>query len=55
MVSIEILIWDPFGGGVAVGTVGEGWVVCKLFFLRTPQKAIRRKNWLKDFKAEVKK
>ena len=55
MVSVGILIWDPFGGGVTVGTAGEGWVVCKLFFLRTPQKAIRRKNWLKDFKAEVKK
>ena len=39
MVSIEILFWDPFGGGVAVGTVGEGWVVCKLFFFKNPSKS----------------
>ena len=54
MVGIGILIWDPFGAGVAVRTVGEGWMVCKLFFLRTIQKVIRMKNWIEDFKAEVK-
>ena len=29
--NVGILIWDPFGSGVTVGTAGEGQVVCRLF------------------------
>ena len=39
MVNVGISIWGPVGGGVTVGTAGEGLVVCTLFFLRTPQKS----------------
>ena len=31
IVNVGILIWDPFGSGVTVGTAGEGQVVCRLF------------------------